>query len=62
MKTALLTASIFPGCCGAIGFLLSAVAWIYGSLSAIPLSTQVFHAKFVYLFFLGNNALLMGTC
>jgi len=59
IKTMLLTATLFPGVCVGIGFLLNFIAIGYKSLSAIPFGTMV--AVFAIWGFISLPLTLFGT-
>jgi transmembrane 9 superfamily protein 3 len=55
IKCMLLTASLFPGICFAIAFMLNFIALYYDSLNSIPLGSMV--CRFALLSFKENNTL-----
>eukprot|EP00252_Welwitschia_mirabilis_P021822 TRINITY_DN5713_c0_g1_i3.p1 TRINITY_DN5713_c0_g1~~TRINITY_DN5713_c0_g1_i3.p1 ORF type:complete len:589 (-),score=72.83 TRINITY_DN5713_c0_g1_i3:295-2061(-) len=59
IKAMVLTASLFPFTCFAIGFVLNTIAIFYGSLAAIPFGTMV--VLFVIWAFISFPLSLLGT-
>ncbi|ONK56234.1 uncharacterized protein A4U43_C10F5500 [Asparagus officinalis] len=59
IKSMILSASLFPFLCFAIGFILNTVAIFYGSLAAIPFGTMV--VVFILWAFISFPLALLGT-